>query len=39
MYIDVEVFDAFSRNLTHTIGQSSICERDLKQWLFKPERF
>ena len=38
MYIDEEVFDAFSRDLIHTIGQSLVCDRDSKQWLFRRGR-
>jgi hypothetical protein len=39
MYIDEEVFGAFSRNLIHTIRQSPICDKDSKQWLLRLGRF
>jgi hypothetical protein len=35
MYIDEEVIDALLKNLIHTIGQSPVCDGDLKQWLLK----
>jgi hypothetical protein len=39
MFIDEEVFDAFSRNLVNKIEQSPICDKDSKQWLLRLGRF
>jgi hypothetical protein len=38
IYIDEKVFDAFLGSLTHTIGQSPICDGVSKQWLLKPRK-
>ena len=32
MFIDEDVYDANSRDLTHTIGQSPICDGGSKRW-------
>jgi hypothetical protein len=39
LYIDEEVFDSVSGNVTHTIGQIPVCNRDGKYWLLRPKRF
>ena len=39
MFIDEEVYNAQSRDLIHTISQSPICDRDIKQWLLNIERY
>ena len=33
MFIDEEVYDAKSRELIHTIGQSPVCDGGTKHWL------
>jgi hypothetical protein len=39
IYVDEEVYDAHSRDLMYTIGQSLECDGDSKQWLLKPGRY
>jgi hypothetical protein len=39
MFIDEEVFDAQSGDLIQTVGQSSICDGETKQWLFNAGRY
>jgi hypothetical protein len=39
MFIDEEVYDAQSRDLIHTIGQSPVCDGDTKQWLLSAGRY
>jgi hypothetical protein len=39
IFIDEEVYDAQSGDLTHTIGQSPVCDGDSKQWLLNAGRF
>jgi hypothetical protein len=39
MFIDEEVYDAQSRDLIHTIGQSPVCDGDTKQWLLNAGRY
>jgi hypothetical protein len=39
MFIDEEVYDAQSRDLIHTIGQSPVCEGVTKQWLLNASRY
>jgi hypothetical protein len=39
MFIDEEVFNAYSGDLIHTIGKSLVSDRSSKQWLLKPGRF
>ena len=39
MFIDEEDFDAQSRNLIHTIGQSPVCDRASKQWLLNARQY
>jgi hypothetical protein len=39
IFIDEEVYDAFSRHLINTIEQSPICDGDSKQWMLRPGRF
>jgi hypothetical protein len=39
IYVDEEVYDAHSRDLMYTIGQSPECDGDSKQWLLKPGRY
>ena len=39
MFIDEEVYDTQSGDLTHIIGQSPICDGDSKQWLLNVGRF
>jgi hypothetical protein len=38
MFIDEEVYDAQSRDLIHTIGQSPVCDGASKQWLLNVGR-
>jgi hypothetical protein len=37
--IEEEVFDVLSIDLTHTIGQPSINNKDGKHWLLRPDKF
>jgi hypothetical protein len=39
LYIDKEVFDSVSGDITHTIGQIPVCNGDGKHWLLRPGRF
>jgi hypothetical protein len=39
LYIDEEVFDSVSDDVSHTIGQIPMCNRDGKHWLLRPGRF
>jgi hypothetical protein len=39
MFIDEEVYDAQSRDLIHTIGQSPVCDGASKQWLLNAGRY
>jgi hypothetical protein len=39
LHIDKEVFDSVSRDVTHTIGQILVCNRDGKHWLLRPGWF
>jgi hypothetical protein len=39
LYIDEEVFDSVSSDVTHTIGQILVCNGDSKHWLLRPGRF
>jgi hypothetical protein len=39
LHIDEEVFDSVSGDVSHTIGQILVCNRDGKQWLLRPGRF
>jgi hypothetical protein len=39
MFIDEEVYDAQSRDLIHTIGQSPACDGASKQWLLNAGRY
>ena len=39
MFIDQEVYDANSGDLTHTIGQSPICDGGSKHWLLNVGRY
>jgi hypothetical protein len=39
LYIDEEVFDSVSGDVTHMIGQIPVCNGDGKHWLLRPGRF
>ena len=39
MYIDEEVYDAYSKDLIYTFNQSLKCEGDSKEWLSSPGRY
>ena len=39
MFIDQEVYDANSGDVTHTIGQSLVCDRGSKHWLLNARRY
>ena len=39
MFIDQEVYDANSGDVTHTIGQSPVCDRGSKHWLLNAGRY
>jgi hypothetical protein len=39
MFIDEEVYDVQSGDLIHTIGQSPVCEGDMKQWMLNASRY
>jgi hypothetical protein len=39
MYIDEEVYDAQSGELSQTIGQSLVCDGHTKQWLLNAGRY
>jgi hypothetical protein len=39
IYVDEEVYDAYSRDLMYTIDQSPECDGDSKQWLLKPGKY
>ena len=39
LHIDEEVFDSISGDVSHTIGQISVCNGDGKHWLLRPIRF
>ena len=39
MFIDEEVYDANSRDLIHTIGQSLVCDGGSKRWLLNAGRY
>jgi hypothetical protein len=39
IYVDEEVYDAYSGDLMYTIGQSPECDGDSKQWLLKLGRY
>jgi hypothetical protein len=39
MFIDEEVYDALSKDLFQTIGQSLVCDGDSKQMLLRPGRY
>ena len=39
MFIDEDVYDANSGDLTHTIGQSPVCDGDSKRWLLNARRY
>jgi hypothetical protein len=39
MFLDEEVYDAFSGDLINTIEQPPICDGDSKEWLLRPGRF
>ena len=39
LQIDKEVFDQVSGDVTHTIGQIPMCNRDGKHWLLRPGKF
>jgi hypothetical protein len=39
MYIDEEVYDAESGELSQTIGKSPVCDGHTKQWLLKEGRY
>ena len=39
MFIDEDVYDANSGDLTHTIGQSPVCDGGSKRWLLNAGRY
>ena len=39
LYIDKEVFDAITRDLTHTTGQLPVCNGEVKHWLLRLGRY
>jgi hypothetical protein len=39
LHIDEEVFDLVSSDITHNIGQITVCNGDGKHWLLRPGRF
>ena len=39
MFIDEDVYDANSGDLTHTIGQSPVCDGGSKHWLLNAGRY
>jgi hypothetical protein len=39
LHIDKEVNDSVTRDLSHTIGQLLVCNRDGKHWILRPRRF
>jgi hypothetical protein len=39
MFIDEEVFDTQSGDLIQTVGQSLVCDRETKQWLYNTRKY
>jgi hypothetical protein len=39
LHIDKEVYDSVTGELSHTIGQLPVCNKDGKHWLLGPRRF